>query len=141
VEQIVAAEGAALRSRSNVTVDTTGLYPIRVDGDTGQIGQLVRNLTDNAARHATTTVWLSTERRNGSAVIVVRDDGPGLPAEERERVFERFVRLDESRTRDTGGAGLGLSVARAIARDHGGDIVVADSTGGATFEAWIPAAD
>lgn len=138
VEQIVAAEGAALRSRSSVTVDTTGLYPVRVDGDRAQIGQLVRNLTDNAARHATTTVWLGTEQRNGSAVIVVRDDGPGLPAGERERVFERFVRLDESRTRDTGGAGLGLSVARAIARDHGGDLVVADSTGGATFEAWIP---
>jgi signal transduction histidine kinase len=138
VEQVVAAEGAALRSRSGVTVDTTALYPVRIDGDSAQIGQLVRNLTDNAARHAASTVWLSTGRRDGDALIVIRDDGPGISKDDRERVFERFVRLDESRARDTGGAGLGLAVARAIARDHGGDLVLVGADRGATFEARFP---
>lgn len=141
VEQIVAAEGAALRSRSNVSVDTTALHPVRIAGDGAQIAQLVRNLTDNAARHAVSTVWLGTARRGEDAIILVSDDGPGIPEGDHQRVFERFVRLDESRARDTGGAGLGLAVARAIARDHGGDLVLVSAVGGTTFEARFPAAD
>lgn len=140
LEQIVAAEGAALQSRSSVTVNTTGLRPVRVNGDPARIAQLVRNLTDNAARHAASTVWLGTERHGDDALVVVRDDGPGIPEADRQRVFERFVRLDESRTRDTGGAGLGLAVARAIAREHGGDLVLVVGDGGATFAARFPAA-
>ena len=139
LEQIVAAEAAALRSRSSVVVDTSGLYPVRINGDRTRIAQLVRNLTDNAARHAASTVWLGTARRRDEAVVLVRDDGPGIPEEDRRRVFERFVRLDESRARDTGGAGLGLAVARSIARDHGGELVLASATGGAAFEARFPA--
>jgi signal transduction histidine kinase len=72
--------------------------------------------------------------------LVVADDGPGVPEQQRERIFERFVRLDESRHTDSGGAGLGLAIARDIARDHGGDIEVGERDGGgARFVVTLPA--
>ncbi len=141
LDGIVRDEAASLRQRTGLTVDTSGVGPVRVAGDRGRLAQLVRNLTDNAARHATGTIWLETAARDGAGRLRVADDGPGIPPGDRERVFERFERLDESRTRDTGGAGLGLAVARAIARSHGGDLRVVDSShGGATLEAVLPLA-
>ena len=141
LDQLAAASGSELRSGEKVRIDLSGIQPVRVMGDPDRIALLVRNVTDNAVRHAETTVWIETEERGGRARVIVSDDGPGVPTSEQARIFERFVRLDESRARNTGGTGLGLAVARAIARDHGGDLVVGESRhGGATFEAWIPAA-
>jgi len=75
----------------------------------------------------------------GDGVVArVVDDGPGIAAADRERVFERFVRLDESRDRHQGGTGLGLAVARSIARSYGGDVQIVDSTSGATVEVTLP---
>lgn len=140
LDQIVLAEGAGLAQRCKVGIEKA-VVPIRVKGDPNRLAQLIRNLTDNAVRHAEQTIWLETGNRDGSAVVTVSDDGPGVPPDEVERVFERFVRLDESRTRDTGGAGLGLAVARAIARNHGGDLHLIESRhGGATFELLLPLA-
>ena len=124
---------------SDIEVDTTAVEPVRIMGDPDRLEQLVRNLVENAARHAVDRIWVTTAEAGHRAVVSVRDDGPGVPGAEAERIFDRFVRLDESRTRDTGGTGLGLSVARAIAHDHGGELVLAaDSGPGATFVASFP---
>lgn len=139
LDQIVRAEAASLSQRFDLRIDSQEVRPVQVLGDPDRLAQLVRNLTDNAARHAGTTIWLETRQDEGGAVLIASDDGPGIPDAERERIFERFVRLDESRTRGTGGAGLGLAVARAIARSHGGDLsAIAPLHGGASFEARLP---
>lgn len=139
VDQILGREASLLARRSSVLVDTTGVEPARVMGDGVRLSQLVRNLIDNAARFAATQVWVTSFEDGVHAVVQVSDDGPGIPAAERERVFDRFVRLDESRARMTGGAGLGLAVSRSIARNHGGDVRVAEPVhGGATMEVRLP---
>jgi signal transduction histidine kinase len=83
----------------------------------------VANLLDNAVRHARGAVTVTLAEDEGTAVLVVADDGPGIPAADRERVFERFTRLDSARSAD-GGAGLGLAIARDIAERHGGGLAV-----------------
>ncbi len=98
-------------------------------GDPGRLDRLVRNLLDNAIRHARTTVTISVGT-GASVILRVADDGPGIPAEHRQHVFERFTRLDESRDRDAGGAGLGLAIAREIADRHGATLSITDSPGG-----------
>ena len=92
-------------------------------GDAAALGRVVRNLVENAVRHASGAVRVTV----AAGAVVVEDDGPGVPEGERERVFERFVRLDEARERGAGGTGLGLAIAREIARDHGGDVTLGES--------------
>lgn len=96
-------------------------------GDAAALGRVVRNLVDNALRHAAGAVRV--EVADGSVVVV--DDGPGIAADDRERAFERFVRLDDARARPGGGSGLGLAIAREVAREHGGDVRLGDRTDGA----------
>lgn len=104
------------------------------------VAAVVGNLLDNAARHARSQVTVTLEQADGTATVVVEDDGAGIPAADAERVFDRFVRLDEARDRDAGGSGLGLSIARAAARSVGGDVTVgASATGGAAFRFTLPA--
>ena len=108
-------------------------------GDRQQLARVVSNLADNAIRHATTTVSFTLTETNGRAILTVADDGIGIPEDRRQQVFERFTRLDDSRATATGGAGLGLAIARAIVEAHGGTLVVeADDSGGARFVATIP---
>jgi signal transduction histidine kinase len=105
-----------------------------VEGDPRQLDRLLRNLLDNAVRHARTSVTVRIEQRAEHVVLHVDDDGPGIPAADRERVFERFTRLDEARTRDAGGAGLGLAIAREIAHRHHGTLTAsAPESGGSRF--------
>lgn len=138
LDEVVAAETSRLRAL-DVAVDDTGVSAARVQGDRAALGRLVRNLTDNAARHARSQVAVSVTIEDGDAVVRVDDDGPGVPAADRERVFDRFTRLDEGRTRGAGGAGLGLALVRAVAVAHGGVVRVLDSPlGGARFEARLP---
>ncbi|PVU81996.1 two-component sensor histidine kinase [Cellulomonas sp. WB94] len=92
-------------------------------GDPAAIGRVVRNLVDNALRHASTRVLVTVD----DGAVTVEDDGHGVPEEDRQRVFERFVRLDEARERDSGGSGLGLAIAREVAREQGGDVTLAPS--------------
>nr|WP_254716848.1 HAMP domain-containing sensor histidine kinase [Actinomadura sp. WMMB 499] len=121
--------------RASVTGDP------RVTGVPGRLSRVLRNLLDNAERHADRVVRLTVERDGPDAVLRVADDGPGVPAADRERVFERFVRLDDARTRDEGGAGLGLAIARDLVAAHGGTLTVRDAPeGGALFEVRLPAA-
>jgi signal transduction histidine kinase len=85
-------------------------------------------------------VEITVAKNQGQAVLRVEDDGEGVPMTERERIFERFVRLDDARSRDDGGAGLGLAIARDIAQQHGGTLVARESVrGGALFELRLPA--
>ncbi|MFF4158048.1 sensor histidine kinase [Streptomyces sp. NPDC001678] len=141
---LLAAEEAARRPapRVPVTVDAPGPVPLR--GRAGQLERLLANLVDNALRHAASrvTVRAYADPAGRCAVLEVADDGPGIPPEQRERVFERFVRLDAARDRESGGSGLGLAIAREIARAHGGDLA-ADSRagGGALLVARFPLPD
>jgi signal transduction histidine kinase len=99
----------------------------------------VRNLLDNAAHYASSTVAVSCREKDGMIRITVSDDGPGIPEEDRERVFGRFVRLESSRDRASGSTGLGLSVARGIIKRLGGTIWFAEpEIGGATAIIELP---
>ena len=139
VDDLVRTEAARVR-REGLTVDTSGVATGRVLGDELALGQVVRNLLDNAARHATARIAVSVVQDEARVVLVVDDDGAGVPPAERERVFERFVRLDEARARDDGGSGLGLAIVREITRAHGGEASLAESAwGGARFTVTLPA--
>lgn len=111
-----------------------------VYGDVDQLTRVVINLLSNAVRHARSTVWVSLRIRSGAALLSVVDDGPGVPPADRDRVWDRFVRLDADRTRDTGGTGLGLALVREIVTRHGGEAWVADAPRlpGAAFHVRLP---
>ncbi|NAZ74989.1 HAMP domain-containing protein [Kineococcus sp. T13] len=129
LDEVLEGEAARLRALGAVRVRARTV-PVRVRGDHRQLSRLVRNLTDNAARHAAGTVELRTALEGGSALLEVADDGPGVPEAERERVFERFVRLDASRDRASGGTGLGLAIVAEIAAAHGGSVRALPRPGG-----------
>ncbi|WP_129337407.1 ATP-binding protein [Cellulomonas endophytica] len=122
-----------------------GLVPVapvrgagRAQGDAPSLARVVRNLVENARRHATTTVQVTV----APGRVDVEDDGHGIAPEDRDRVFERFVRLDEARERGAGGSGLGLAIAREVAREHGGDVVLGSSgLGGLRASLVLPVAD
>jgi signal transduction histidine kinase len=99
----------------------------------------LRNLGDNAARHARTRISFALAAHDSAVVLAVDDDGPGIPDGDRDRVLERFVRLDDARARDAGGSGLGLAIASELVAAHGGTISIADSPlGGARIEVNLP---
>ncbi|MFE0452215.1 sensor histidine kinase [Streptomyces sp. NPDC058914] len=132
----LAREEAAGRAR--VTVDAES---VEVAGSRGQLGRVLANLLDNAQRHARSAVTVAVRREGERVVVEVADDGDGVPEADRERVFERFVRLDAARSRDEGGAGLGLAIARDVAVRHGGTLTAGETpAGGALFELRLPVA-
>jgi signal transduction histidine kinase len=106
-----------------------------VAGDASRLAQVLGNLLENAHRHAGGSPVVVTVTGGDPATVLVTDTGPGVPPADRERIFDRLVRLDEARGGD-GGAGLGLAIARGIARAHGGDLrcVEPPSGRGAAFE-------
>ena len=126
--------------RSGLDVDTSGVGAGRLTGDQTSLAQVVRNLVDNAARHAEESIAVAVRTVGDGVELVVEDDGPGIPEEERRRVFERFVRLDEARARDAGGSGLGLAIVQEIVAAHGGTVAVSSSgLGGARLVVRLPA--
>jgi signal transduction histidine kinase len=98
--------------------------PLRTHGERDAIGRVVANLLDNAVRHAASSVRLAVVADGAYQLVSVSDDGPGIPAADRERVFDRFTRLDDARARDAGGSGLGLAIVRELVRRHGGTVVL-----------------
>jgi signal transduction histidine kinase len=139
--QVAAEEAAQTRPRPDVTVALDIATDVLVRGSGDQLRRLVANLVDNAVRHATTTVTVRLTADGSQTVLEVTDDGPGIPREHREIVFDRFTRLDQARDRDHGGSGLGLAIARDIAVAHHGTLSVAPMAGtrpGACLRAVLP---
>lgn len=140
LDDLALGEVRRLRA-SGLDVDGSGIAAARVQGDPRLLGQLLRNLADNAARHSRGRVAVGIAPVERHVFVTVEDDGSGVPPEERERIFERFVRLDEARSRDAGGSGLGLSIVRAIAASAHGTVTVDESRwGGARFVVTLPLA-
>jgi signal transduction histidine kinase len=115
------AEGPAVFARAN----------------SGELRRVLANLVDNALRHARSEVVLAVRAEGGSAVLTVVDDGPGVPPDERERVFERFARLDDARDRDAGGTGLGLAIVRELLHRSDGSITLQDNPSGPGLAAVV----
>jgi len=140
VDDLVLDECRRLRATTDLTVDAGEVSAGAVDGDPDALRRVVRNVVDNAARHARGRLALSLGERDGTVELSVEDDGQGVAAEERERVFERFVRLDDARARDGGGSGLGLAIVSELVAAHGGRVALTDAAlGGARVEITLPA--
>ena len=125
----------AVGARPGISVE---VVPAVVLADAGLLRRAIRNLLDNALRHARQDVTLRVEIDQGSVVLSVTDDGRGVRAEDRERIFERFTRLDDARTRDSGGVGLGLAIVRETIAAAGGSVAVEDAGPGARFVVRLP---
>ena len=125
-----------------VPVDRSAVGAGRVVAVYSEMTSVVRNLVDNAVRHATSKVKVSLGQHGPLVRLAVDDDGPGVAVEDRDKVFERFARLQEGRTRDAGGSGLGLALTRRIVESYGGRVFVESSPmGGASFVVELPGTD
>ncbi|WP_068180467.1 HAMP domain-containing sensor histidine kinase [Mycobacterium sp. UM_CSW] len=133
------ADRAALLA-PGVTVIRTGPDELRMKADPNRLAQILSNLLDNARRYTPEAgaIHVDLRSRDHAAEVTVTDTGPGIPDDERDRIFERLVRLDAGRARDHGGAGLGLPIARALARAHGGELTCLPREGGAQFRLSLP---
>jgi signal transduction histidine kinase len=137
-DDIVFDEAARLRASTPLQVDTSRVSGAPLHGSRDQLTRLTRNLLENAERHAATTVRIELTSAEEAVRLVVADDGPGIPPEQRDRVFDRFTRLDGARDRDSGGTGLGLAIVKSIAERHRGTVSIEDSDGGARFVVQLP---
>lgn len=136
LDEVVAAESTMLAD------DAVDLQPVTIVGDVAAVSRAVRNLVDNAVRHAAKRVEIRLATGGDHAVLHVDDDGPGVPQAQRDRVFARFSRLDEARSRDAGGSGIGLAIVRRVVDVHGGTVAIADAPiGGARLEMRLPLTD
>jgi signal transduction histidine kinase len=124
LDDLAFEEARRLRSTTSKRVDTSGVGAARVRGDAGALRRVFRNLGENAARHAASRIDIALADRGDDVMLTVDDDGPGIPESERDRVLQRFVRLDEARSRDDGGSGLGLSIVDEVVRAHGGSMSI-----------------
>lgn len=141
LDDLAFEEGHRLRSTTSLQVDTSGVGAARVLGDADALRRVLRNLGENAARHASSRIDIALIDRDGDVVLTVDDDGPGIPESERERVLQRFVRLDAARSRDEGGSGLGLAIVDEVVRAHGGSASISQSPlGGARVQVTFQAA-
>jgi signal transduction histidine kinase len=140
LDDLIDSAVTSLAPRDGLVIDTSAVEPLQLCGDARLLEQVVRNLVHNALGHARGTVRVSTSAAGDDlAVLIVDDDGPGVPEDRRDDIFERFVRLDASRDRDHGGVGLGLAIVAEIVRAHGGRVHVSDSpSGGARFVVELP---
>ncbi|WP_370968440.1 ATP-binding protein [Amycolatopsis sp. cg9] len=133
LEPVLLPEAAEAVAAGRAELVVSGAPVVR--GHRARLERLVRNLVDNAERHAASRVVVEVSAVDGRAVLTVTDDGPGIPEADRERVFDRFVRLDDARARDDGGSGLGLAIVADIARAHGGTAV---AEAGSRFVVTLP---
>jgi signal transduction histidine kinase len=136
----LALEVAASYGHARVPVRVSADGPSTVDGDADGLRRVIRNLLDNAVRHALSGVSVSVSGSARRVVLSVVDDGPGIPAADHERVFDRFTRLDSARSADAGGSGLGLAIVRDVVRAHGGSVVLGDAEPGLRATVRLPAA-
>ena len=134
------AEARARHADRRIAIETNGSLPVRVAQEA--VVQVLGNLLDNACKYSPDgePVRLSGIREGAEAVLAVEDAGPGIPQAERQRIFDRFTQLERNTQRRAGGVGLGLYIARQLARSQDGDLLVVDPTGdqGARFELHLP---
>ncbi|MBC2644567.1 MULTISPECIES: ATP-binding protein [unclassified Rhodococcus (in: high G+C Gram-positive bacteria)] len=139
LDDVVDGEVRLVSDTADIVVTAT-LVPVRIRGDAAQLSRLTRNLLDNAVRYAATTVHAEVSWDGDRARITVSDDGPGIAERDRERVFDRFVRLEDARGRSTGGSGLGLAIVAEIVAAHNGSVRIDISeSGGASVVVSLPA--
>lgn len=138
VDDLLEGEVRRLRATGEVPVRAS-IVASRVVGDRLKLGQALRNLVDNATTHTQGGVFLGVEPQGDVVVMTIDNDGPPIPVDQREAVFDRFARLEESRERDSGGSGLGLAIVRTIIEAHGGTVRATTTPAGqCRFEAHIP---
>lgn len=139
VDYLLRQAAQRIRMTSGILVDTSAVVTGRVEGDPVLLARMVSNLADNAARHARSQVVFGLAEQDAFVIITVDDDGPGIAPADRERVFERFVRLDEARSRAEGGTGLGLAIVSEVVAAHAGTVSITDApSGGARFTVQLP---
>ena len=140
VDLVEVVDGTLARTVSPASLRRTGDDHAVAWGDVDALTRIVANLVDNAVRHASAEVTVDVHDAPGDGVtLTVADDGPGIPAAARDRVFERFTRLDEARSRDAGGTGLGLPIVRELVRAHGGEVRLEDNVPGIRAVVRLPA--
>ncbi len=140
LDDVVLEEVRQARIAAPVPIGTSGVSAAPVEGSHGELRRVVRNLLDNAVRHAAGEVRVTLQSADDGVRLCVADDGPGVRAEDRARVFDPFVRLDDARSRGAGGTGLGLAIVAAIVTQHGGTVAVEGCRVGAAFVVQLPAA-
>lgn len=137
LDGLVLEEATRARATTTIEIDASRVSGAPAFAVPGDVRRVVRNLVENAVAHARSRVELMVGMNGDLAVLEVTDDGPGIAAEDRERVFDRFYRADSSRARGTG-SGLGLTIARSLARRSGGDVRVVDADDGAHLRLTLP---
>ena len=142
LEDVVYAEAERIRKQSRVPIDVTRVSPVALRGDPELIGRALGNLLQNASRFARSKVAVELSEDQNGVTLAVSDDGPGINAEDRERIFERFTRVDTGRARGDGGAGLGLAIVKAVSHRLGGEVWVESSEeNGSRFIIHLPLPD
>ena len=139
LDDLVLAEARRIRGHAGITVDARGVGAGRVLGDQTGLSRMLRNLVDNALRHADSAILLRLGEHHGTVHLMVGNDGPPIAPEDRDRIFERFARLDGARARQDGGAGLGLAIVAAIVAAHRGTVHVDAEDGWTRFVVELPA--
>ncbi|MFE4543472.1 sensor histidine kinase [Arthrobacter sp. NPDC056727] len=138
LDDVLATELRRIKATSTHRI-VADLVPARVVGDPVRLGQAFRNVLDNADRHASGTIAVKLSVTVQAVLVIIDDDGPPVPVADRERIFGRFVRLDESRSRGQGGSGLGLAITRGVIEAHGGRVTAAETPQGwCRFEISLP---
>jgi signal transduction histidine kinase len=132
LDDLVFAVAGDLRASSTLRVDTTAVSAGRVTGDGPALRRVLTNLVDNAARHTRSSVGFALTTVDDTVILIIDDDGPGIPESDRQRVLERFVRIDTARAQNAGGSGLGLAIVAEIVDAHHGDIQIGASPLGGT---------
>ncbi|MEE6163370.1 MULTISPECIES: sensor histidine kinase [unclassified Mycolicibacterium] len=131
LDDLANGEVARLKRDTSLRI-TAQLCAVKVAADPDAVVRVLRNLADNAVRHAVGEVTIVVREQAGAALLQIADDGPGIPVAQRDRVFERFVRLDADRSRRGGGTGLGLAIVAEIVAAHDGKVSIGDRAGGGT---------
>jgi signal transduction histidine kinase len=139
LDELIFAEAELISETTPLRVDLSDIEPATIGGSAADLSRLLRNLVDNAARHAEQRIAFSLKTTSLGVRLSIADDGDGVMEQDREKIFERFTRLDEARARDDGGTGLGLSIVAQVARAHGASIEVSEAElGGAAFTVMFP---
>ena len=137
----VISDAGILSEMKNQKIEVIEMPQIKMKGDKLRLYQLFFNLIDNAIKYTQEegSIWISLREKNNSAIVEIRDNGPGIPREDIDHIFERFYRVQKDRNRKTGGSGLGLSICKLIAESHNGTCMINSSEGsGTSFVITLP---